>query len=66
MLFEEYQDASLVLISEWNDFIYSESPGRMTHSNKFLLKRIYGSKNVFEKCQEDFLVHEHLLYLSGM
>ena len=25
-----------------------------------------GSKNVFEKCQEDCLVHEHHLYLSGM
>ena len=42
MLFEEYQDASLVLIYEWNDFIYSESPCWMMHSNKFLLKRIYG------------------------
>ena len=26
MLFEENQDGCLVLISEWNDFIYSESP----------------------------------------
>ena len=25
-----------------------------------------GSKKLFEKCQEDCLVHEHLLYLSGM
>ena len=25
-MFEEYQDICLVLISEWNDFIYSESP----------------------------------------
>ena len=43
MLFEEYQDVCLVLISEWNDFIYSES---MMHPNKFLLKRIYGLEEV--------------------
>ena len=40
MLFEEYQDVCLVLISEWNDFIYSESTCCMMHPNKFLLKRI--------------------------
>ena len=49
MLFEEYQDASLVLISEWSDFIYSVSPCWMMHSNKFLLKRIYGFKEVVWK-----------------
>ena len=38
MLFEEYQDVCLVLISEWNDFIYSESTCCMMHPNKFLLK----------------------------
>ena len=42
MLFEEFQDVCLVLISEWNDFIYSESTCCMMHPNKFLLKRING------------------------
>ena len=46
MLVEEYQDASSVLISEWNNFIYSESPCWMMHYNKFLLERIYGFKVV--------------------
>ena len=46
MLFEEYQDVCLVLISEWNDFIYSESPCCIMHPNKFLLKRIYGLEEV--------------------
>ena len=47
MLFEEYQDVCLVLICEWNDFIYSESHCCMMHPNKFLLKRIYGLEAVF-------------------
>ena len=59
MLFEEYQDVCLVLISEWNYFIYSESPCCMMHPNKFLLKRIYG-------LEEGCLLHDHLLYLSEM
>ena len=46
MLFEEYHDVCLVLISEWNDFIYSESPCCMMHPNKFLLKRINGLEEV--------------------
>ena len=46
MLFEEYQDVCLVLIPEWNDFIYSESPSCMMHPNMFLLKRIYGLEEV--------------------
>ena len=46
MLFEEYQDVCLVLISEWNDFINSESTCCMMHPNKFLLKRIYGLEEV--------------------
>ena len=46
MLFEEYQDVCLVLISEWNDFIYSESTCCTMHPNKFLLKRIYGLEEV--------------------
>ena len=46
MLFEEYQDVCLVLISELSDFIYSEFPCCMMHPIKFLLKRIYGFENV--------------------
>ena len=42
VLFEEYQDVCLVLISEWSDFIHSESLCCMMHPIKFLLKRIYG------------------------
>ena len=48
MLFEEYQDVCLVLISEGNDFIYSESPCCMMHPNKFLLIRKYGFKEVLK------------------
>ena len=32
---------------------------------KFLLKRIYGLEDV-EEFQDGCLVHDHLLYLSGM
>ena len=46
MLFEEYQDVCLVLISELSDFIYSEFPCCMMHPIKFLLKRIYGFGDV--------------------
>ena len=46
MLFEEYQDVCLVLISEWSDFIYSKSPCCMMHPIKLLLKRIYGFEDV--------------------
>ena len=46
MLFEEYQDVCLVLIPEWSDSIYSESPCCMMHPIKFLLKRIYGFEDV--------------------
>ena len=66
MLFEEYQDVCLVLICEWNGFIYSESPCCMMHPNKFLIKRIYWLEKLFEKFQEGCLVHDHLLYLSEM
>ena len=66
MLFEEYQDGCLVLVSEWNDFIYSESPCCMMPHIKFLLKRIYGLEKLFENFQEGCLVHDHILYLSGM
>ena len=49
MLFEEYQDVCLVLISEWSDFIYSESPCCMMHPIKFLLKDIYCLEEMFEE-----------------
>ena len=49
ILLEEYQGVCLVLISEWDDFIYSESPCCMMHLNKFLLKRIYGLEEVIPK-----------------
>ena len=47
-------------------FIYSESPYGMMQPNKFLSKRIYGLEKLFEKFQEVFLLHDHLLYLSEM
>ena len=65
MLFEEYQDVCLVLISEWNDFIYSESPCCKMHPNKFLQENLLVGR-LFEKLQEGCLVHDHLLYLSGI
>ena len=34
------------LISEWDDFSYSESECCLTHPIKFLLDRIYGLKDV--------------------
>ena len=36
------------LISEWDDFSYSESPSCMLHPNKFLLIRKYGFKEVLK------------------
>ena len=33
---------------------------------KFLLKRVYELEEVVWKVQEDCLVHDHRLYLSGM
>ena len=38
----------------------------MMHPNKFLLKRNMGWKKSLEKFQECCLVHDHILYLSGM
>ena len=46
MLFEEFQDGCLVLISEWNDLIYSKSPCCIMPPIKSLLKRIYGLEEV--------------------
>ena len=46
MLLVEYQDVCLVLISEWNDIIKSESPCCMMHPHKFLLKRTYGLEEI--------------------
>ena len=64
LLFEEYQDVCLVLISEWNDFIYSEYPCCIPIS--FCSREYMGWKKLFEKFQECRLVHDHLLYLSEM
>ena len=43
---QQWVGICFVLISEWNDFIYSETPRCMMHPNKFLLKRIYGLEEV--------------------
>ena len=64
LLFEEYQDVCLVLISEWNDFIYSEY--RCCIPISFCSREYMGWKKLFEKIQEGRLVHDHLLYLSEM
>ena len=64
MLFEEYQDVCLVLISEWNAFIYSESPCCIPIS--FCSREYMGWKKLFEKFQEGCLLHDHLLYTSEM
>ena len=49
MLFEEFQDGCLVLISEWNNLIYSKSPCCMMPPIKSLLKRIYELEEVVRK-----------------
>ena len=64
MLFEEYQDVCLVLISEWNAFIHSESPCCIPIS--FCSREYMGWKMLFEKFQEGCLLHGHLLYISEM
>ena len=60
MLFEEFQDGCLVhghfLISEWDDFSYSESPCCLTHPIKFLLETTMGWNMLFEEYQDVCLV----------
>ena len=54
------------MISEWNDFTYSESPRCMMPSIRFHPREYIGWKKLFEEFQEGCLVHYYLLYLSGM
>ena len=48
ILFEEFQ-VGCFLISEWDDFSYSESPCCLMHSIKFLLVTIYGLEDVVRR-----------------
>ena len=56
----------LVLISEWNGLIYSESHCCIMNPYKFLRKLICGRKKLFEKFKVGCLVQDHILNLSSM